>query len=151
MQYEVRPYKSEDYIAISRREFDRFTFGTRGNPEVIAKQLFQGKAFTGICEKGIICCAGVLPVWKGVAEAWCVGSPLIESFRFSFPKEVKHKLGQIIEYYKLDRLQTIVDKEFTVSQKWLERMGFSYEGEMPKYIAGRTYLRYAWIRREING
>jgi len=147
MDYELRPYQPEDYLNVSRREFDLYTFGTRGNPEIIAKQLLDGKAFTGVCEKGLIACAGVLPLWRGVAEAWCVGSPLIEHFKFSFPKVVHRKITEMINYYGLDRLQTIVDREFITSIKWLERMGFQYEGEMPKYIAGRTYWRYAWIRR----
>ena len=146
MNYELRPYQPEDYLNVTRREFDQFTFGTRGNPEVIARQLSQGQAFTGVCEKGFIACAGVLPIWKGVAEGWCVGSPLIQLFRFSFPRVVHKKIQEVINLYKLDRLQTIVDAEFTVSVKWLERMGFRYEGEMEKYIAGRTYLRYAWVR-----
>jgi len=148
MDYELRPYQPEDYLNVSRREFDQFTFGTRGNPEIIAKQLLEGKAFTGVCEKGLIACAGVLPLWRGVAEAWCVGSPLIEYFRFSFPRVIHRKLTEIINFYQLDRLQTIVHPDFVVSQIWLKRMGFKNEGPMEKYIAGITYLRYAWIRRE---
>jgi hypothetical protein len=147
MDYEVRPYKPEDYLKVSRRQFDRITFGERGEPELISKQLLQGLAFTGICERGIICCGGVLPIWKGVAEAWCTGSSLIELFRFSFSKVVRKVLIQAIKEYKLDRIQTIVDAEFTTSQLWLKRMGFEDEGAMEKYIAGRTYMRYAWIRR----
>ena len=147
MDYEVRPYQPEDYLDISRREFDLYTFGERGNPEIIAKQLFYGKAFTGICEKGLIACAGVIPLWRGVAEGWCVGSPLIEQFRFTFPKMVHKKIQELINYYQLDRLQTIVHPDFVVSQNWLKRMGFKDEGPMERYIAGKTYLRYAWIRR----
>jgi hypothetical protein len=147
MDYEVRPYQPEDYMTISRREFDLLTFGTRGDPEIIANQLAHGQAFTGVCEKGLIACAGILPIWKGVGEGWCVGSPLIQHFRFSFPKVIHRKIQEIINFYQLDRLQTIVDRDFIISQKWVERMGFQYEGEMPKYIAGRTYLRYAWVRR----
>ena len=147
MQLEVRPYQPEDYFEISRKEYDLLTFGTVGKPELISKQLCEGMAFTASCEKGLVACAGVLPVWKAVAEAWCIGSPLIQYFKFSFPKNVKKKLEEMINHYRLDRVQTVVDAEFIVSINWLERMGFTYEGPMEKYIAGRTFFRYAWIRR----
>lgn len=147
MDYEVRTYKPEDYLEVSRRKFDRFTFGTRGNPEIISEQLSEGMAFTEVCKDGVIACGGVLPIWKGVGEGWAITSDLVCKYPFSFAKIVHKKLGEIIRYYKLDRVQTVVHSEFKTSIKWIERMGFKYEGEMPKYIAGMTYFRYAWIRR----
>jgi RimJ/RimL family protein N-acetyltransferase len=48
----------------------------------------------------------------------------------------------------LDRIQTVVDAEHTVSHKWVERMGFKNEGLMRKYLGGRDFYRYALIREK---
>ena len=144
----IRPYQPEDYLAITRREFDEITFKNRSNPDATARELAKGMAFTGVNEGGIIACGGVLPIWKGVGEAWAVTSPLVQKYPLVFAKTMRSKLIEIIIANSFERVQTIVDAEFRVSQRWLERMGFKYEGEMEKYISGRTYLRYAWIRRD---
>jgi hypothetical protein len=145
---ELIKYQPEHYLKVSRREYDQLTFGVMGNPEVVARQLSQGMAFTQISPEGIVACAGVLPIWTGVGEGWAITSDLVCKYPFSFARTVHKKICEIVGIYKLDRLQTLVDAEFTTSIRWLERMGFKFEGEMEKYIAGRTYLRYAWIRRE---
>lgn len=142
---EVREYRPEDYMIIKRRDFDSFTFMSFPDPKAIALKLTKGMSYT-ITNGDVVACGGVLPLWKGVGEGWAVTSPLVEKYPLFFAKSVWEKTTEIIEKLQLVRLQTLVDAEHTISQKWLERMGFTNEGLMRKYLGGRDFFRYAWIR-----
>jgi hypothetical protein len=142
---ELRPFKPEDYMTIQRRHFDSMTFLNFPNPKAIAENLARGPAFT-LTNGQPIACGGILIMWKGVGEGWVVTSHLVEEHPILFAKTVWRGLEDIIKKHKLERVQTLVDAEHKVSQKWVTRMGFHKEGLMVKYIGGRDYFRYALIR-----
>jgi hypothetical protein len=142
---ELRQYRPEDYMTIQRRHFDSLTFLNFPDPNAIARNLSRGPAFT--LTNGIpIACGGVLPLWKGVGEGWVVSSPLVEKHSFLFARTAWRKIMELVETMDLVRLQTLVDAEYRVSRRWVERMGFVNEGVMRKYLGGRDYIRYALIR-----
>ena len=143
---ELREYRPEDYLSIVRRKFDMMTFLNFPDKKAVANNLVNGPSFTGISEEGIIACGGVLVLWKGVGEAWVITSPLVNLYPLTFAKIVKRKLKQIIIDNNLERVQTVVDKEHIISREWVKWMGFTYEGPMRKYIGGRNFIRYAWIK-----
>jgi len=148
---EIRPYEPDDYLKIQRRHFDSLTFMNFPNPRLIASHLAKGPAFTGIAPEGIIACGGILPLWKGVGEAWVVTSELVNLYPLTFAKVIWRKLGELIENNHFERVQTTVDKEHIVSQKWVERMGFQNEGLMRKFLGGRDFYRYSFIKENGNG
>ena len=143
---EIRDYKPEDYFEIERRKFDLITFLNFPNPKLIAETLGRGPAFTLLSDGQIIACGGIVPFWKGVGESWVISSKLVNQYPLSFAKVVWRKLLELIDKFNFERVQTVVDAENIVSQKWLERMGYKNEGQMRKYIKGRTFYRYAWIK-----
>ena len=145
---ELRKYIPEDFMIIKRRDFDGLTFNNFPNPKAIAQRLTKGTAYTITDGYEIVASAGVLHLWKGVGEGWAVTSKLVEKYPVFFAKTVWDKINEIIEDMQLVRLQTLVDSEHIVSQKWLERMGFTNEGLMRKYLGGRDFFRYAWIREK---
>lgn len=132
-------------MRIKRRDFDMLTFLNFPNPRVIARNLLRGMAITGFHNGEILACGGVMPLWKGVGEAWVVTSPLVEKCPFFFMRTVWRRLLTFISIMELERVQTTVDAEHEVSLKWVERMGFKQEGLMEKYIGGRDFFRYALI------
>jgi hypothetical protein len=142
----VQPYVPEDYMRINRRHFDSLTFMSFPAPKLVAQNLARGPAFTGVANGEIIACGGILPLWKGVGEAWVVSSELVSLYPMTFAKVIWRKLKSIIEELELERVQTTVDVEHKVSQKWLERMNFENEGLMRKFLGGRDYYRFAWIK-----
>jgi hypothetical protein len=142
---ELREYKPEDYMTIQRRHFDSLTFLNFPNPNAIALNLFRGPAFT-LTNGQIIGCGGILPLWKGVGEGWVITSDLVEKYPILFAKTVWRKMKELMVRMGLERVQTLVDAEHTVSQKWVERMGFENEGLMHKYLGGRDFIRYAIVR-----
>lgn len=143
----VREYRPEDYMIIQRRRFDSLTFMNFPNPELIAKSLLRGPAYT-ITNGVPVACGGILPLWEGVGEGWIVTSPLVEKYPYTFAKTVWRETERLIRSLNLDRIQTVVDAEHTVSQIWVERMGFENEGLMKKYLGGRDFFRYALIREK---
>lgn len=143
----VRDYKPEDYMIIHRRKFDTLTFLNFPNPEAVAKSLAKGPAYT--LTNGVpVACSGILPLWKGVGEGWAVTSSLVEKYPIIFAKTIWRETVRLIKALDLDRIQTTVDAEHTVSQRWVERMGFVNEGLMKKYLGGRDFFRYALIREK---
>jgi len=142
---EIRPYKPEDYMIIQRRHFDSLTFMNFPDPSAVARNLASGRAYT-IANGVPIACGGVLPLWKGVGEGWVVTSDLVEKYPLIFAKTVWRAMTELIVDMGLERIQTVVDSEHTVSQRWVERMGFKNEGLMKKYLGGRDFIRYAIVR-----
>ena len=63
-----------------------------------------------------------------------------------FAKTVWRMMEEIIKQNHLIRVQTIIDAEHKVSQKWAERMNFKREGVMRKYIGERDFIRYALVK-----
>jgi len=147
----IRPYIPEDYMKIQRRHFDSLTFMQFPNPKSIAENLARGPAFTGVAPEGIVASGGILPLWKGVGEAWVVSSELVNLYPLTFAKVIWRKLKELIETMDFERVQTTVDKDHLVSQKWVERMEFKKEGLMRKFLGGRDYYRYALIKENGNG
>lgn len=143
---ELRQYEPEDYMRIERRKFDAMTFLKFPDPMTIAKSLTKGPSLTASVNGDILFCGGIVPMWKGVGEAWVVTSPLVDQYPFSFAKTVWRKLLFFAKSLEFDRVQTTVDIEHSVSIEWVERMGFVREGLMRKYIIGRDFYRYALIR-----
>lgn len=122
------------------------TFLNFPNPRAIAASLARGPAYTAVIDGRILASGGILPFWKGVGEAWIVSSELVSEHRVFFAKAVWRILNQLIIDDGFERVQTTVDAEHKVSIKWLERMGFEYEGTMRKFIGGRDHYRYARVR-----
>lgn len=141
----LRKYIPEDYMTINRRHFDSLTFLNFPDPKAIAINLTRGPAYT-LENGGIIACGGILPLWKGVGEVWVVSSPLVEKHPIFFAKTAWRKLFEMIKDLDLERVQSLVDAEHKVSMVWVERMGFKQEGVMRKYMNGRDFIRYAWVR-----
>lgn len=142
---ELKQYSPEDYMKIRRRDFDMLTFLNFPNPKTVARNLLKGMAVTGFNSGEIIACGGIVPLWKGVGEAWVVTSPLVKRYPFSFMKVVWKRLIIFMKIMELERVQTTVDAEHEVSLKWIERMGFVNEGLMKRYVNGRDFYRYALI------
>ena len=145
---EIRQYIPGDYMRIMRRRFDMVTFLNFPDPYEVAVNLSKGPAFTGANSDEIIACGGIIPLWKGVGEAWVVTSPLVEKYPFTFAKIIWRRLRALTDIMDLTRVQTTVDAGHEVSIKWLERMGFVNEGEMKRYIGGRDFYRYALIKEK---
>ena len=142
---EIRPYIPSDYIDIKRRHFDALAALNFPKPWAMARNLATGRAFT-MTYGEIVACGGILPLWKRVGEGWLVTSKLADQHKIALGKAAWRIIAQLFVEMDLERLQTMVDAEHSVSLYWLERMGFKPEGRMPKYMGGRDFIRLALVR-----
>jgi RimJ/RimL family protein N-acetyltransferase len=67
-------------------------------------------------------------------------------YRLSFARAAWKYFQIMVQEMEMERVQAVVLKGHTESMGWLEWMGFKFEGNMPKYLSGETYMRYAWIK-----
>jgi len=142
---EFRKYVPEDYLKINRRKFDLVTFENFPDVEQVAKNLSRGYGYTGLADGEIVGLGGILPLWKGVGEAWVVSSPLVARYPLFFYRTIYWMLEELMEKMELVRVQTTVHCKHERSIKWVEKMKFKNEGLMRKYIGGQDYYRYARV------
>jgi|TARA_R110001592_G_scaffold125796_1_gene336101 hypothetical protein len=110
------------------------------------KAMQRGTAFTGFSEQGIIGCAGIVPVWRGVGHAWVVLGGNYKTHRIWVHKQVVGYLDKIIVGMNLKRVEATVSCDFIAGVQWLERMGFELEGKKRKYGPdGKDHYSYARI------
>jgi len=89
--------------------------------------------------------AGINIMWKGVGEAWAMFGASYQEHGFFLYRSTFRYLKQLPVELGLQRLQAHVMKGHWAGIRWINHLGFEYEGDMEKYFNGRTYLRYAKI------
>jgi hypothetical protein len=106
----------------------------------------SGPAFSVFKGKELIGCGGIGLYWSGVGEAWLILSDKVSQYPFSLHRIVCKALEDIIREEHLHRVQTVVPYGHARARKWIERLGFEYEGMMPKYGPDASwFLRYGRI------
>lgn len=147
---DIVPFEFDHLRQLQPREFEAAELCNQ-RPEEI-RQRFQdylnrGAAWTGVVGGQIIAVAGIILLWRGVAEIWAITTPLVTKYRKSFHQAIKYGLRRDIKVMDLHRVQVAVHEDHAVSRKWLKRLGFMEEGKMPGYgLQQETYVRLAWVR-----
>jgi hypothetical protein len=144
---QIVPFESWHLGLIELREHDQraVAFGddlvARGNA-----YLRSGPAYTGLHEGRVVVVAGIVKLWMGVGGGWSLTSPLVEKFPVSFHRAVWRNILKSEENLCLHRLQITVQASHIVSQSWVERLGFQFEGVLKKYGPdGEDYLLFARV------
>lgn len=93
----------------------------------------------------IIGCAGVLPVWNGVGEAWTMLSERVrKEFSLTMHREVRRIMIDVCERKKLHRLYCHVLTSYDAGHRWAKALGFKNEGTMKYFGPNKeTMDRYA--------
>ncbi len=143
--FRIEPYKSTDFFSIIRRAYELQTLFELPNPDHVAKLFSTGPAFTGYAHDEMVAAGGIIIMWKGVGEAWTLTSPLVHEYPIFFTRTIRDYLNAMIIKYKFERVQSVVQKDYEMANRWIKTLGFKPEGEMPKYRAGKTFIRYAKI------
>jgi hypothetical protein len=93
-------------------------------------------AYTGYVNGEIFAIGGLNILWEGVGEVWVIGSPTIPTYRFSYVKAVKFYLNYFRKEYKLKRVQAQIVSDYDMLRRFVEKMGFTYEGTLHNYCGG---------------
>jgi hypothetical protein len=104
-----------------------------------ADKLDSGLAWALIHDDKPVAAGGVIVPHEGLGIVWCN----IESCRRSMflMRRIHFAAGE-----RFDRLQADVLYEDKKACAWPRRFGMRYEGKMPMYHQGKTFLRFAWTR-----
>jgi len=145
VELRVVPYEPEHFLRIQRKCTNLQHAMGFGTLEELARIFLRGPAYTGFANEEIVGCGGIMLLWRGVGEAWAVASPLAGRYPKFFHKTIRQFLAWLIEKHRLERVQAMVDENFEAGLRWAWSLGFRPEGPMAKYLAGRTYIRFARI------
>lgn len=95
-----------------------------------------GLAFSATSEGAIVGCAGIVPLWPGVAHAWAVLSDSALAEPVTLTRAVLRELARIECKCELHRIQATVADGHIAGRQWLAWLGFEAEGLMPNYGPG---------------
>lgn len=110
----------------------------------------RGVGKTLLLHEKPIACGGIMHAWPGLGFAWAVLSPLA---RRRPHVKITHDavFASLTEYIKsqnLRRLEANIDSQLYVGQRWVERLGFVKESEMPCFgPQGQDFFKYVIVRR----
>lgn len=128
------PYQPHHIDLLELRDHDIGSLTCIGNSVESLKLLHKyGPAYTGIHNGEIVGIAGVVLFWKRVGEVWLVGSNKLTECKLSFHKSVIRGLSMVASGLGMHRMQGIVPIKYPNNIKWLEKIGFEYEGMLEKY------------------
>ena len=108
----------------------------------------EGKAFTLMADGVIVGCGGVMMREQGKGEAWIIATPLISKYRKTVFKLIRNVLGEIINEYKLRRVEALCPGKYTEGQRLLKHLGFINETPdgMKQYgPGGETFYSFGRI------
>lgn len=93
-----------------------------------------GLSFSGLSPRGaVLGCAGVVPMWPGVAQAWAVFSEAALREPVTLTRTVMREIEGIAFSLALRRLQATVAEEHREGARWLAFLGFELEGMLVNY------------------
>lgn len=81
--------------------------------------------------------AGVRYLRDGVAEAWMLGSDLVEKHKLPFYRTVKGLIEFCFHKLDIHRLQISVEADWKSGTKWATNLGFNYEGLAVAYSSDK--------------
>lgn len=149
MRFEVIPFERDHAEALDIRASDRLVVSSIGHGicDLAVEYASRGPCLTAMWGGNVVAVVGVILLWNGVGEGWAMTSDLVPRVAKSFHRAVLVGLNRIWNEYNLHRVQLVVHDRNIVSQRWVKRMGFEFEGILIKYGPdGSNYYRYARTR-----
>lgn len=140
----IRPATDTDWgtIATRLRDLDKQLVG-KTEDDVMSLRYEPIRVVAAETDRVIAMCA-VIPVRDGVAEICAVTTADVELHKRDFCRVCQEFVDSV--FSGLDRLQCTVLCEHTVSQKWVERMGFQPEGTVRRFYAGKNAILYSRVK-----
>jgi hypothetical protein len=98
----------------------------------------HGSAVTAFDGDTILLCGGVIPQFKN-GICWA----LLSSDAAKHMSALHYATKRFLTIQNWQRLEATVEEGFASGCRWVELLGFKFEGRMPKYgPLGETHLRY---------
>jgi len=135
-----RPEHLQSLILQPAQEWARANLG---DPKY-AEGLAETDAFTGLIDGRVVAIAGVRELWEGRGEAWALIARDIGPLGM---RQTHYAVRRYLEVSRLRRIEAACDAAFLEAHRWLQLLGFIYEGPLALYTPdGRDCLRFARVR-----
>ena len=106
----------------------------------------QGMSWSVDDSGTIVASAGLIPLWRGVAEAWMIGGDEIGKHRVKVSRLIRTMLDDVMQLHGVYRVQANIHHRFERAIRLAEWLGFENEGLMPRFgVEGADYFRYAKV------
>lgn len=92
-----------------------------------------GWSWAGIGQGKVVCCFGLRPIWKGVAEAWLVPGKGLEDHARTLLVGARTLFDQAVSDSDITRLQIYVKEENEVALRFAKAIGFDVESKLRKF------------------
>jgi hypothetical protein len=131
----VVPFEPEHLARLEGREVERRLFTLIADRDAYARAMVRpGLSFTGLGDDGaVIGCAGVMPLWSGVGQAWALLSVRAPGAFKAVHRAVCLGLDNAFSSGGFHRVQISVAADFPGARRWAEHLGFVCEGLMRGY------------------
>jgi hypothetical protein len=119
--------------------------------ESIEANCLKDLSFTALYHGQPIACAGIRPMWPGVAEAWLLlGSEAQDHTIFIF-RNTKKYLSDLMAKHNIWRLQAYCRTDHPEAINFLYHTGFKVEGKARGYNPDRTDAYFlSIVKEEVN-
>jgi hypothetical protein len=119
----------------------------RGHDVTDAKnvQHIPGPSITILKADAVVACIGVRILWNGVGDGWVLTSPLVHECPKLFMDMMKRGIDWL-RRHGYHRIGANVLQSFSESCRWIERLGFEFEGvAWALGPNGEDYYRYGRV------
>lgn len=100
-----------------------------------------GRALTAFDGERVLLCGGIVPLGH-IGILWALLAEDAGHHMIALHRATKRFLG----IHPPRRIEASVEKGFNAGCRWIELLGFRFEGEMPGYGRdGETHLRYGLV------
>lgn len=102
-----------------------------------------GLAMTARDGDCIVLCGGVIPTATHTGVLWAVLAAEAGRHMLWLHRATR----RFLDLDQRPRIEATVEEGFPQGERWLQMLGFKYEGRMPKYgVNGETHIRYGLTR-----
>jgi hypothetical protein len=144
----IRPYRAEDARLIRFTPEALASYQNAGDLERQWKEYERmGPAWTLRVGDDVVCCAGLMRLWRGRAHAWLLPSVTMPSYSKTIVLALVDHLRALIHEQQFVRIECHVMKEHQMGRRLVEWLGFKQEAIMERYGPNdEDYVQYALIQ-----
>ena len=120
-------------------------------PEVLLGNIDKFPGWTWHDKEGLLVSAGLVPVWKGLADGWSIVSHRLRQHpeKREILANIRYSLVEMARIFQYRRVQVDVKKDFREGHAFVKLLGFRPEGDMEQYgPQGETMTKYVWLMKE---
>ena len=140
----VRPWQLGDTDRVQLQPAQQYMRGWANLSADLTDLSDSGLVWTGEYNGTVLGIAGLVPQWENRALAWA----LISDAAGPHFRKFHGAVSRFLEASDFRRIEATVDVDFEAGKRWMNLLGFQYEGLMRAYRPdGADMLMYARVKQ----